>query len=109
VRDYVYVDDIVTGYINIAELLNKRKLFGEAFNLSDEHPITVIKLLKEINQFYSDSKKLNYKIMDTAKYEIKKQYLCSAKALRILGWKPRYNLREGLKLTMDFYRGYFNK
>ncbi len=109
VRDYVYVDDIVAGYIKIAELFGKRKLSGEAFNLSDEKPITVIKLLKEIDKLDFGVNKLNYKIMNTAKYEIKKQYLSSEKARRILGWKARYSLREGLRKTAKWYTEYFNK
>jgi len=109
VRDYVYIDDIVAGYIRIAELFGKRKLSGEAFNLSDEKPISVVKLLKKIDQSYPRAKKLNYKVMNTVRYEIKKQYLSSAKARRILGWKPGYGLREGLRKTGKWYAEYFDK
>jgi CDP-glucose 4,6-dehydratase len=109
VRDYVYVDDIVAGYIKIAELIRKNNLSGEAFNLSDEKPIAVVKLLKEISKFNLCGNKLKYKIMNTAKYEIKEQYLSAAKARRILSWKPRYSLREGLSKTAQWYVEYFNK
>jgi len=46
VRDYIYIDDIVNGYIKIAELLKRGNLSGEAFNLSDEKPLTVMEVLK---------------------------------------------------------------
>ena len=108
VRDYVYVADIVNGYIRIVELFKKLSLSGEAFNLSDEKPITVIKLLKEINRLNLCSKKLNYKIINTAKYEIKEQYLSSRKAQRILGWKAQYSLEDGLRRTAKWYSEYFN-
>jgi CDP-glucose 4,6-dehydratase len=109
VRDYVYVDDIVAGYIRITELIGKHKLTGEAFNLSDENPLSVIELLKEIEKNNPGKSKLNYKIMNTAKYEIKEQYLSSAKARRILSWKPAFSLGAGLKQTVKWYREYFNK
>jgi CDP-glucose 4,6-dehydratase len=108
VRDYVYVDDIVAGYIKIAELIKKKNLSGEAFNLSDEKPITVVKLLREISKFNLCGNKLRYKIMNTAKYEIKEQYLSAAKARRLLGWKPGYSLEEGLSKTAQWYAEYFS-
>ena len=109
VRDYVYIDDIVAGYIKIAQLLKKNSLSGEAFNLSDEKPITVVKLLQEISKFNHCGNALKYKIMNTAEYEIRKQYLSAAKARRILGWKPKYSLDEGLKKTVQWYAEYFKK
>lgn len=109
IRDYVYVDDIVTGYIVLAEKLQKLGLGGESFNFSGENPITVIKLLNEIKKFNFCGNKLNYKIMNTAKYEIKKQYLSAVKAKRVLGWKPKYSLSEGLKKTMGYHMDILSK
>ncbi len=108
-RDYVYIDNIVAGYIKIAELMKKNSLSGEAFNLSNEKPISVIKLLKEINSLNLCKNKLKFKIINTAKYEIKEQYLSAAKARRILNWKPKHSLNEGLKKSLAFYINYFSK
>ena len=100
-RDYVYVEDIVNGYIVLAEKMKKLKLYGEAFNFSDENPITVIEMVKKI--YNLTGKKPDYKILNQAKYEIKHQYLCSMKARKILDWKPGYTMEEGLKRTMEWY------
>jgi len=101
-RDYVYVEDIVNGYIMIAEQLQKKKLQGQAFNFSDENPITVLKL---VNKMYKIAgKKPNYKIQNKAKYEIKYQYLDSQKARKTLGWKVNYSLEDGLKQSIEWYR-----
>jgi len=108
VRDYVYVDDIVNGYLCIAELLIEKKIAGEAFNLSDESPFTVMEVLKKIGGLGVSGKKLRYEIMNTAKYEIKKQYLSSIKARRALGWEPKHSIAEGLKKTAAWYMEYFN-
>ncbi|MDD3296609.1 MAG: GDP-mannose 4,6-dehydratase [Candidatus Omnitrophica bacterium] len=100
-RDYIYVDDVVKGYILLAEKMHKLKLYGEAFNFSDENPVSVIDLVKIIYKICG--KKANYKILKKAKYEIKHQYLSSRKARKILGWKPGHSLEEGLRKTFDWY------
>ena len=106
-RDYVFVEDIANGYILLAEKLNVLKLGGEAFNFSDENPITVIELVKKLYQL--DGKKPNYKILNQAKYEIKHQYLASQKARKILKWKPEFTLETGLKKAINWYTKYFKK
>ncbi|MEJ2746138.1 MAG: GDP-mannose 4,6-dehydratase [bacterium] len=101
-RDYIYVDDIASGYMMLAEQLAKKHLAGEAFNLSDEKPLTVLELVNKI--FRAIGQKPNYRILNEAQYEIKHQYLSSRKARRILGWKPRHTPRQALSITIDWYR-----
>jgi len=107
VRDYVYIDDIINGYTKIAELVRIKSLNGEAFNFSNEEPISVLALIDKIGNTGIIRKKLRYKIMDIAKAEIKKQFLSSAKAKRILNWQAKYSLEEGLKKTAAWYLNYF--
>jgi len=101
-RDYIYVSDIVNGYLMLAEKLNRLKLAGEAFNFSDESPITVIGLVKKI--YKAVGAKENHKILNQAKYEIPHQYLASRKARKILRWKPQVSFEQGLKETMIWYK-----
>jgi CDP-glucose 4,6-dehydratase len=103
-RDYVYVEDIVNGYITLAEKFKKLGLAGEAFNFSDERPITVIELVNKI--FKISGKKPNYKILNKAGYEIKHQYLAARKARKILKWRARHSLEEGLHKTVKWVTGY---
>jgi len=101
-RDYIYVSDIIDGYLTLAKDLNRLKLAGEAFNFSDESPITVIGLVKKI--YKAVGVKENYKILNQAKYEIPHQYLASRKARKILRWKPKVSLVEGLNMTIAWYK-----
>jgi len=103
-RDYIYVDDIVNGYLMLAEQMERKHLAGEAFNLSNEKPLTVLELVEQI--YRTLGKKPNYRILNEARYEIKHQYLCSRKARRVLGWKPRHTLREALRTTIEWYRNH---
>jgi len=105
-RDYAFVGDIVEAYFTLAaSLLNKKINFGEAFNFGTGKPISVIKLVKMILEA-SGKTGLTPKILSKGKIkgEIDKQYLSSAKAKRMLGWQPKYSLKEGLKITYKWYQ-----
>ncbi|MDD5005711.1 MAG: GDP-mannose 4,6-dehydratase [Candidatus Omnitrophica bacterium] len=101
-RDYIYVEDVVNGYLLLAEKMRNLKLYGEAFNFSNEKPITVLKLFKKIERI-SFMKVYPPKILNKAKYEIKHQYLSAKKAKSILGWLPDYSLEKGLIKTIAWY------
>ena len=107
-RDYIYVRDIVKGYLILAEKAKTLRLYGEAFNFSSEKPLSVLSLVKIVSRF-SGQKKPSYKIANEAKYEIRNQYLSSKKARRILNWKPKFSLDKGLKKTIGWYRDYKEK
>jgi len=104
-RDYIYIKDIISGYLLLARKMISLKLYGEAFNFSNESPISVLELVKIISKI-SGQNKPDYKITNQAKYEIKYQFLSSLKARKILGWKPVYTLENGLKETIKWYQNY---
>lgn len=100
-RDYVFVDDIVSGYMRLAENLELKSLGGEAFNFSAEAPLSVGDLVKKIYRLCKS--KENCVIEGSARFEIKDQYLAAGKARRILGWKARTSLTQGLHQTIGWY------
>jgi CDP-glucose 4,6-dehydratase len=107
-RDYIYVEDVVGGYLTLARKMQRLRLFGEAFNFSNEKPISVFNLVKIIAELNGKGK-ANYKITNKAKHEIRHQCLSAKKARQILKWSPQYNLEEGLKETIKWYKDFLNK
>jgi CDP-glucose 4,6-dehydratase len=105
-RDYVYVDDIVNAYLTLATKMNILDLQEKTFNFSNNHPYSVLEVVKMIYDLIG--RKPDYKILNKSKHEIRNQYLSSQKALRILGWKPEFSLRQGLERTISWYRDYLN-
>lgn len=96
IRDFVYINDIVSAYVKIGELFIKRSLAGNIFNLGNDKPVSILKVVKLIG--------CKYKLIDSSFGEINKQYLDSSKSRRVLGWKPKYTLKEGIRRTIDAYR-----
>jgi CDP-glucose 4,6-dehydratase len=47
-------------------------------------------------------------ILNEASNEIREQYLSSAKARKLLKWKPLVTLDEGMGRTISWYRDFFS-
>lgn len=101
VRDYFYIEDGAEAYMLLAEKMTK-KIHGEAFNFSNEDPMTVLEIVNEIlKAMSSDLKPI---IRNESSNEIEKQYLSALKAREILGWNSRYSMEEGLEKTIKWYQ-----
>lgn len=100
IRDYLYVNDVVEGYIF---LLNKiPKVQGEAFNFSSLDKLTVLELIKKAEKAIGG--KISYEILNNAKNEIPYQHLNDQK-IRRLGWKNSYRFDSVFLQVLDWYRG----
>ena len=104
-RDYMFIEDAVTGYITLAEQIDREEVKGQAFNFGTAQRVSVIELFKKIAQICGRPD-FKPKILGEAKNEIDCQYLSIDKAKRILNWTPKYNLDEGLRKTVDWYSQY---
>ena len=105
VRDYLFVQDAVAGYLLLAEALDDPGLAGEAFNFGMDDPQSVLEIVQAIIAT-SDHPQLEPVILGKASNEINAQYLSSAKASRVLGWEPAYTLPEALGETLAWYKAY---
>jgi CDP-glucose 4,6-dehydratase len=104
VRDYVYVRDVVDGYLALAERAADDGVRGEAFNLSNDSPRSVLALLDELQEVMGTA--LEPLIEDNAPAEIHTQVLSAARARDVLGWSPSWGLRKGLEETVAWYRAH---
>src|ERR1051325_2432662 len=108
IRDYLYVEDVVEAYLDLAENLYRPEVAGQAFNFSPGVPMSVLELVTAIQQIMGAAA-LKPIIHNNALSEIHSQWLSAAKAKSILTWTPRFSLLEGLRRSVNWYRDYFKQ
>ena len=106
IRDYVYVKDVSRAYLTLAEKMDSPGVMGGCFNFSPETQVTVLEIVRRICKVMH-CEHIQPIVMNAAKGEIRNQYLSSAKARRVLGWKPAYSLEGGMEETVAWYQDYF--
>lgn len=105
IRDYMYVKDASQAYVRLAEALDDRAIAGEAFNFSDESPLSVIQVVETLQRLMKCTH-IAPDVRGSAAGEIHSQYLSAAKARRILAWKPAFTVEQGLTSTIEWYRAF---
>jgi CDP-glucose 4,6-dehydratase len=105
VRDYIYVADVVDAYIAVAEALDRPDVSGQAFNFASGAQVSVLEMVKAIAKLMGGQQP-EPRVLNVAKNEIREQRLSTEKAKRVLGWKPRVSLDDGLRSTIEWYRSY---
>lgn len=102
VREYLYVKDVVNGYIALAEKF--KDVVGEAFNFGTSYRRSVIELVHDVEKILNV--KVPFKIANTAKKEIPLQALNWDKAKSKLLWKPTHTLSQVLPAIVEWYSHY---
>jgi len=99
-RDYLYVKDVVQGYLMLALHIDEAR--GNAYNFgSDEHH-SVLSLLKLSEK--SLHKKIPYSILNTEKNEIPYQSLDCTKIQKAFGWKAKTKMKNILPVIHRWYK-----
>jgi len=90
VRDYVYVKDVAK-----ANLLALTKGDNQEINISTNKEIKTLDLFMTIKEILNS--KSEYKIYPPRPGDIRRSCLKNEKAFKVLGWKPEFNIKEGIK------------
>lgn len=104
-RDYVYVEDV--AYANILALTNGSK---EAFNIGTGIPTATEDLFNYVYESLSKHIKIDEKLKNPKKDkerpgDLRRSCLNIEKAMKILGWKPKTDLKTGIEKTVKWLIG----
>jgi dTDP-glucose 4,6-dehydratase len=98
VRDYIYVDDHVGA---IARILWKGEP-GKVYNVGSGSEVSGVQVADMALDLVRKPASLKHFVKDRPGHDYR--YALETKKIRPLGWEPRVTFREGMRLTVDWYR-----
>lgn len=96
-RDFTYVDDIAEGTIRALKSVGY-----EIINLGNSTPHSLSEMLGIVEDLLGKKAKVVRKEFHRA--DLRATWADVGKAEKLLGWKPRTSLREGLEKTVEWFR-----
>lgn len=97
IRNWTYVEDIVSGTIAAAEKIND----GTAVNLGTMERVRVLDAVHMVTEFAGYKPEIKFlRNMPTGPIN---RVADNSLAKKLLGWQPKTPFREGLRKTMDWY------
>lgn len=107
-REFVYVDDVASAYLLLAE--NMEKANGEAFNIGTNESVQILALTNLIIRLAGREADIKPNILLQRKIEreIDAQYLSADKIRDRLGWTASVDLESGLRTSIEWYNERLN-
>lgn len=105
-RDFTYIDDIIEGILKAIIVLTKKKnSYFEIFNLGNNKPIKLMKLVKILSKYLNLTPKINFLIRQ--KGDMLETKASILKAKKELGYSPKIDIDVGLKKFIDWYKKFY--
>lgn len=96
-RSFCYVSDLIEG---IYRLMNSDE--HEPVNIGNPQEITILEFAERIRSLLGSDVPIIFQPLPQD--DPKQRCPDISKAKRLLGWQPKVNLDEGLRLTLEFFR-----
>jgi UDP-glucose 4-epimerase len=102
-RDYTYIKDAIRAYDLV---LNHNKPITEPINFGTGKEVSIIDLADKIIDLCGKKGEIKSVQVEPRIGEVKRLIADATKAKDLLGWEPSYNLEEGLKEFIQWYKNY---
>lgn len=114
-RDFTYVDDIVTGVVNV--ILNPAKKPTEKsewnptqapykiYNIGNNNPVKLMNFIQAIEEAFG--KKFQMKMMDLQPGDVPSTYADVEDLIGDFNYKPDTSIQKGIKQFISWYKSYY--
>ena len=115
-RDFTYIDDIVTGVVNV--ILNPAKAPNEKseinptqapykiYNIGNNNPVKLMDFIQAIEEAFG--KKFHMKMMDLQPGDVPSTYADVDDLVHDFDYKPDTSIQTGIEQFISWYKAYFN-
>ena len=101
-RSFCYIDDLVSGLLNLSNFTKQKNDKGlTVINLGNPTEFTIIELAKMIKEVANSKSKIIFKELPEDDPKQRKPNIDLAK--QVLGWAPKTDLIEGLSKTIKYF------
>ena len=101
IRDWLYVDDHVEGYIRA---LGNKRAVGQTIQLSTGKGYTTKETAEIIAEMTGYTGDIEWNATQKRPLDAKVLIGDNSKAKELLGWEPKYTLEQGLEKTIAFWK-----
>lgn len=101
-RNFIYVEDFVDGFLSVIE----HHPFADPINITSDEMSTIDDVVNAAIEAANYNASINH--IDGPRM-IPYRVVSTEKAKKIIGWKAKTSLKEGIKKTYDWYFDKFNK
>ena len=102
-RDYTYIPDVIAAYDMV---LNHNKPITEPINFGSGTAVSVVDLANRIIDLFGKTGDIKPIHIEPRIGEVKRLIADNRKAKKLLGWRPKYGLEEGLNEFIQWYMLY---
>lgn len=103
-RDYTYIDDIVAGILLSIDYIKQNKNIYEIFNLGNSNTVKLKYFIKVIAREVGMKAKIREIPMQSG--DVVKTYADLSKSKKLLGYKPKVEIEEGIARFVEWYKKY---
>jgi nucleoside-diphosphate-sugar epimerase len=101
-RDLNHIENAIDGYVAIAE---SKKTIGEILNLGSGVETSIKELVEIVDKLCNKKIEVKWNSFPPRPNETWRLCCDDSKVKKLIGWKPKISLENGLKLVIDDWRG----
>lgn len=102
VRDFIFIEDVINAYERAFD--KKDKVCGEIFNIGYGRQYSIKEIVDKIMRISGNKKKPKWNYLPNPRFEPSSWRANISKSAKILNWKPKYSLEEGIKKNIGWLK-----